>query len=78
MNRRPCEITTQEDQTTVITSGWFHCWEHFSALYNASPLRGGHPGGCVSRTYALVELQDGTVKEFLPSQIKFTDTWRDK
>lgn len=25
--------------------GYFHCWEHWSNVIDASPLRGGHPGG---------------------------------
>ena len=23
--------------------GYFHCWEHWSNVIDASPLRGGHP-----------------------------------
>lgn len=29
--------------------GYFHCWEHWSNVIDASPLRGGHPGVYKSR-----------------------------
>lgn len=51
----------------------FHCWNHRSELYDASPMIGGHPGGQVSGTFAIVEYEDGTVHEVLPTQIRFVD-----
>lgn len=52
--------------------GIFHCWEHWANVVDASPLRGGHPGGQVGRVYGIVEFSDG-VKRVDPTQIKFTD-----
>lgn len=51
----------------------FHCWDHRSELYDASPMIGGHPGGQVSGTFAIVEYEDGTVHEVKPQNIRFID-----
>lgn len=51
----------------------FHCWNHRSELYGASPMIGGHPGGQVSGTFAIVEYEDGTVREVEPENIRFVD-----
>lgn len=51
----------------------FHCWDYRSELCDASPMIGGHPGGQVSGTFAIVEYEDGTVHEVLPTQIRFVD-----
>lgn len=51
----------------------FHCWNHRSEVVGESPLRGGHPGGQVSATFAIVEFEDGTVKEVEPQNIRFVD-----
>lgn len=51
----------------------FHCWNHRSELVGDSPMIGGHPGGQVSGTFAIVEYEDGTVHEVEPTQIRFVD-----
>ena len=51
----------------------FHCWDYHSELYDASPLIGGHSAGQVSGTFGIVEYEDGTVHEVLPTQIRFVD-----
>lgn len=51
----------------------FHCWSHRSELVDESLLRGGHPGGQVSGTFAIVEYEDGTVHEAEPQNIRFVD-----
>lgn len=51
----------------------FHCWNFRSELYDASPMIGGHPGGQVSGTFAIVEYEDGTIHEVEPMQIRFVD-----
>lgn len=51
----------------------FHCWEHRSKLVGESYLRGGHPAGQISSTFALVEYEDGTIHEAEPTQIRFVD-----
>ena len=52
--------------------GYFHCWEHWANVVDASPLRGGHPGGQVGQVYGIVEFSDG-VKRVDPVKIQFTD-----
>ena len=51
----------------------FHCWGFRSELCDASPMIGGHPGGQVSGTFAIVEYEDGTIHEVEPTQIRFVD-----
>lgn len=52
--------------------GYFHCWEHWSNVIDASPLRGGHPGGQIGQVYGIVEFKDG-VRRIDPAKIKFCD-----
>ena len=51
----------------------FHCWSHRSEVVGESLLRGGHSAGQVSATFAIVEFEDGTVKEVVPWNIRFVD-----
>ena len=51
----------------------FHCWNHRSELVGESYLRGGHPAGQISATFAIVEYSDGTIHEVEPTQIQFVD-----
>ena len=52
--------------------GYFHTWEQWSNVIDASPLAGGHPGGQVSQVYGIVEFPDG-VRRVSPTFIKFRD-----
>lgn len=52
--------------------GYFHCWENWSNAIDASPLRGGHPGGQIGQIYGIVEFKDG-VRRIDPAKIKFCD-----
>lgn len=52
--------------------GYFHTWEHWSNVVDASPLRGGHPGGQVGQVYGIVEFKNG-VRRVDPVKIKFCD-----
>ena len=61
---RDCEVNGQPR--------YFHCWEHWANVVDASPLRGGHPGGQISQVYGIVEFSDG-VKCVDPVKIRFTD-----
>lgn len=81
---RPCvvyfpEIKRKAGKTELLIQkeekhkALFHCWNHRSELYDASPMIGGHPGGQVSGTFAIVEYEDGTVHEVEPTQIRFVD-----
>ena len=51
----------------------FHCWSYRSEFCDASPMIGGHPGGQVSGTFAIVEYEDGTIREVEPTHIQFLD-----
>lgn len=51
----------------------FHCWTHESNVVEPSLLKGGHPGGTVATTLALVELEDGKVMKTYPECIEFCD-----
>lgn len=52
----------------------FHRWVEERQLVDASPMIGGHPGGEVATTLAIVEYMDGCVEKVLPEQIRFLDT----
>lgn len=52
--------------------GQFHIWEQWSNVVDASPLRGGHPGGQIGQVYGIVEFKDG-VRRIDPAKIKFCD-----
>lgn len=52
--------------------GYFHTWEHWSNVVNASLLQGGHPGGQISQVYGIVEFED-RVQRVDPSRIEFCD-----
>lgn len=52
---------------------YFHMWEVKSQVIPPSPMMGGHDGGVIKVTFAIVELEDGTVKECYPNEITFTD-----
>lgn len=69
-NERPHqEVIVPEKKIKAL----FHCWNHHSELYEASPMIGGHPGGQVSGTFAIVEYEDGTIHEVEPHNIRFVD-----
>lgn len=64
---RPCLIKPDN------VKGLFHCWSHNSEIIAPSIAVGGHGGGVVSGTFAIVEHEDGTVGEYHPSRIQFDD-----
>lgn len=39
-------------------TGYFHCWEYYATVVDASPLRGGHPAGQISELRGIVEFED--------------------
>lgn len=51
----------------------FHRWGERREMLMESPLVGGHPAGIIAATFAIIELEDGTVKEVFPSKIRFAD-----
>lgn len=56
---------------TEAVRGHFHRWEDVSKIIPPSNIIGGHEGGELKQTLAIVELEDGTVKEVYPTQIRF-------
>lgn len=51
----------------------FHCWSFESSIVEPSLMIGGHPGGTVACTMAIVELENGRVIVTSPSSIRFLD-----
>ena len=85
---RPCTVhipeisyktwNSEKNKTVIIRKeevhkALFHCWNYRSELVDSSPMIGGHPGGQVSGTFAIVEYEDGTIHEVEPTQIRFVD-----
>lgn len=65
--------TMKTEKEEEFLKALFHCWDFRSELYGASPLIGGHSAGQVSRTFGIVEYEDGTIHEVEPTQIRFVD-----
>ena len=63
---RPCIVKNS-------VNALFHCWNFRSQVIGESYLRGGHPAGQISATFAIVEYEDGTIHEVEPTQIRFVD-----
>lgn len=51
----------------------FHRWEDVSKIVAPSLLKGGHPGGELRGTFAIVEMEDGSVRRVQPQDLRFTD-----
>lgn len=66
---RPCYIINKNKKKKALFHGWFN----ISDVVGASPMVGGHPGGTVSYPIGIVELEDGSVVEVEPINIKFID-----
>lgn len=63
---RPCIVEEMK--------GLFHKWIERSEVVAPSPLVGGHSGGEVRWTAAIVEFEDGSVSEVMPHSIRFLDS----
>lgn len=50
---------------------FFHLWAERSKIIPPSPMVGGHSGGVLKYTVAIVEFEDGSIREVLPEAIKF-------
>lgn len=62
------------DVQYIEVRGLFHTWVTDAYPTEPSPFVGGAPGGHVTKTYALVELEDGTVRRCRARDIRFLDT----
>lgn len=79
---RPCKvfITKYEvidgKRTKIRESrkALFHRFTWMSRVVDASPMIGGHPGGVVADTLALVEFKDGHLEQVYLSDIVFYDS----
>lgn len=68
-NLRPCLVGCDDDAEKAL----FHCWSNRAYIIEPSMLVGGCPGGQVWNTYGIVELEDGSVVEVPPGNIRFLD-----
>lgn len=60
---RPCFVDGEK--------ALFHRWVVISEIIPPSMLRGGHNGGNVTETFALVEFENGEIRLSHPRQIRF-------
>lgn len=71
---RPCIVRIPDKKKQFKEmKALFHCWDFRSEVIGESYLRGGHPAGQISATFAIVEYSDGTIHEVEPTQIQFVD-----
>lgn len=62
---RPCMVGDKK--------ALFHTWNHYSEIVPPSVMVGGHSGGVVSDTYAIVEYEDGSVSRCEVGEVRFLD-----
>jgi hypothetical protein len=65
MERRPCLVNGRK--------AMFHGWHHEYFVIEPSIMVGGHPGGQMSKLWAIVEDENGTCGLFEPHCIRFID-----
>lgn len=73
---RPCLVHQPKERgmiTDPVPALW-HCWTNEAEVVAPSIMRGGHNGGQLAHTFALVEFADGTVGKVHPERVKFLDT----
>lgn len=68
---RPCYIVGENNKRI---KGLFHCWNHISEVICPSLMIGGHTGGVIAHTSAIVELADGSITNIRPESIFFLDS----
>lgn len=51
----------------------FHGWDHIAQIIPPAMTVGGHRGGQVSETLALVERENGQIERVRAEKIRFTD-----
>lgn len=71
---RPCWVTHSSAEGPVKTKAFLHSIATRSYVVEPSPLKGGHPGGQVSRTFAIVENEHGYLVEVELEQVQLLDT----
>lgn len=66
---RPCYIVFKKHRKKAL----FHRWSHESEIVEPSPMIGGHNGGIIDYTVAIVETEDGQIDKVPASRVKFCD-----
>lgn len=64
----------REDGKAKERRAFFHLFTTSAYPIEPSLLKGGHPGGQVSKPVAIVEYEDGTVEAVIVSRVRFLDT----
>ena len=67
--RRPCILYGKNGPEKCF----FHRWSNISDVVPPSLLRGGHSGGTVSMIVAVLEFEDGSIRQYTPEHFKFVD-----
>lgn len=67
---RPCYVAVGVRKQVKAL---FHGWSNVSKVVEPSPMIGGHPGGTISYTVGVVELEGGGVTTVEPESIRFLD-----
>lgn len=62
---RPCEVKDKK--------AYFHRWVDKSEIITPSMMVGGHEGGVLRATFAIIEFEDGRVEECYPHEVVFKD-----
>ena len=60
---RPCYVDGKK--------ALFHRWEDRAEVVEPSIMVGGHPGGQLKWTCAIVEYEDGTIETVYPTKVRF-------
>lgn len=76
MPKIPVSTTDLRPCTVDNMKALFHRWEDKSWIVPPSPMVGGHPGGEVRGVFAIVEMEDGSIREVEPAQVNFGDNHR--
>lgn len=63
---RPCMVEGKK--------ALFHKWEDKSEVVRPSAIRGGHNGGELRATFAIIEYEDGSIAEVFPHKLKFLNS----
>lgn len=76
---RPCYVLERPHRKGAIEEevkhkALFHKWTLEQEPISPGLTVGSHPGGQLSRTVALVELEDGTTRLVMPALLRFLDT----
>ena len=66
---RPCWYRGEKGLSKAI----FHRWVEERQRVAASLFEGGYPGGCIAATFALIEIENGTMRKVAPDKIQFID-----